>query len=229
MVNDMFERTEALFGKENVEKLNNSNVLLFGLGGVGGICAEALVRSGIGRITIVDCDVIDVTNINRQVIALYNNIGEDKVIATEKRLKEINPGIFVNAKKVFVTKENAELFFDENYDYVVDAIDNVTAKLSIIENAKKRNIPIICAMGTANKIYPELLEVSDIFKTSECPLCKVMRHELKERKIKDLKVVFSKEKPIKPLLGHKLSSSAFVPPTAGLIIAGEVVRDIVNA
>ena len=230
----IFQREELLIGKENLEKLKNSHVIIFGVGGVGGFTVEALVRAGIGEITVVDYDNIDITNINRQIIATQNTIGLDKVSVIKERALSINPNIKIHAFKNLYSEETRDFFFkDKKYDYVVDAIDLVSSKLDLIETSIKNNISIISSMGTGNKINPTMLEVSDINKTSVCPLAKVMRRELKARGIKKLKVIYSKELPMKPFnqdgsreKSKNVGSISFVPSVAGLIIGSEVIKDI---
>lgn len=232
----MFQRTELLIGKENLNKLQHSHVIVFGVGGVGGFAIEALVRSGIGEISIVDFDTVDLTNLNRQIIATQNSIGKLKTSVMKDRLLSINPNVIVHEFPEKFSMENSDLFFkDKKYDYIVDAIDLVTSKLALAEIAKNLSIPIISSMGTGNKIEPTMLGVADINKTSVCPLARVMRKELKNRGIKKLKVVYSKELPKKPFneSGSRekkvnVGSIAFVPSTAGLIIASEVVKDLCN-
>lgn len=232
----MFQRTELLIGKENFNKLQHSHVIVFGVGGVGGFAIEALVRSGIGEISIVDFDTVDLTNLNRQIIATQDSIGKLKTSVMRDRLLSINPNVIVHEFPEKFSMENSDLFFkDKKYDYIVDAIDLVTSKLALAEIAKNLSIPIISSMGTGNKIEPTMLEVADINKTSVCPLARVMRKELKNRGIKKLKVVYSKELPRKPFneSGSRekkvnVGSIAFVPSTAGLIIASEVVKDLCN-
>lgn len=232
----MFQRTELLIGKENLNKLQHSHVIVFGVGGVGGFAIEALVRSGIGEISIVDFDTVDLTNLNRQIIATQDSIGKLKTSVMRNRLLSINPNVIVHEFPEKFSMENSDLFFkDKKYDYIVDAIDLVTSKLALAEIAKSLSIPIISSMGTGNKIEPTMLEVADINKTSVCPLARVMRKELKNRGIKKLKVVYSKELPRKPFneSGSRekkvnVGSIAFVPSTAGLIIASEVVKDLCN-
>ena len=228
-----FQREKLLIGEENFKKLKESHIIIFGVGGVGGFAVEALVRSGVGKITVVDFDTIDITNINRQIIANENTVGKDKVKVIVERMKEINPELVIKGIKKRYSHETREFFFTEEYSYIIDAIDIVTAKLDLIEMAKEKNIPIISSMGTGNKINPIMLEISDINKTSVCPLARVMRKELKERKIKKLKVLYSKEVPIKPLNfnGNREKSSnvgsiSFVPSVAGFIISSEVEKDI---
>ncbi|MEE1475061.1 tRNA threonylcarbamoyladenosine dehydratase [Fusobacterium sp.] len=232
----MFQRTELLIGKENLNKLQHSHVIVFGVGGVGGFAIEALVRSGIGEISIVDFDTVDLTNLNRQIIATQDSIGKLKTSVMRDRLLSINPNVIVHEFPEKFSMENSDLFFkDKKYDYIVDAIDLVTSKLALAEIAKNLSIPIISSMGTGNKIEPTMLEVANINKTSVCPLARVMRKELKNRGIKKLKVVYSKELPRKPFneSGSRekkvnVGSIAFVPSTAGLIIASEVVKDLCN-
>lgn len=228
----IFQRTELLLGKENLEKLKNSHVIVFGVGGVGGYVVEGLVRSGIGSLTIVDFDKIDITNLNRQIIATQDSIGEVKVEAFKKKVLSINPDIKLYAYEEKFFKDKKDMFFkDKKYDYIVDAIDIVTAKLDLIEIAKETNTPIISSMGTGNKLNPMMFEVTDISKTSVCPLAKVIRQEIKKRRLGKLKVIYSKEEPKKPEADGReksknIGSVAFVPSVAGLIIASEVVKDI---
>ena len=230
----IFQREELLIGKENLTKLKNSHVIVFGVGGVGGFTVEALVRAGVGKITVVDYDTVDITNLNRQIIATQDTIGRDKVEVIRERAISINPDMEIIAIKEKYNSETRDIFFKEKkYDYVVDAIDLVSSKLDLIETAHKLSIPIISSMGTGNKINPTMLEVADINKTSVCPLARVMRKELKTRNIKKLKVVYSKEIPMKPLNEDggrekykNVGSISFVPSVAGLIIASEVVKDI---
>lgn len=229
-----FQREELLIGKDNVEKLKNSHVIIFGLGGVGGFTVEALVRAGVGEITVVDFDTVDITNLNRQIIATHDSVGEDKAKLIEERALSINPNIKVNAMKEKFSSETADLFFrDKTYSYAVDAIDLVTCKLDLVKICRDKNIPIISSMGTGNKLNPTMLEVADINKTSVCPLARVMRKELKKRRIKKLKVIYSTEVPKKPFNNsgsrekmRNVGSVSFVPSVAGLIIASEVVKDI---
>lgn len=248
---NQFSRTQLIFGKEAMDKLANSRVAVFGIGGVGGYTVEALVRSGIGAIDIIDDDKVCLTNINRQIFATRKTIGKYKVDVAEERILDINPDIKVTKHRTFYSPETASEFDFSQYDYVVDAIDTVTGKLELVENAKKCGTPIICSMGAGNKVDASAFEVTDIFKTSVCPLAKVMRYELKRRGIKHLKVVYSKEQPVKPVEDMAIScrshcvcppdtarkctqrrqipgSTAFVPSTVGLIIAGEVVKDLIG-
>ena len=236
MVNQ-FSRTELLIGKDGLNRLTESRVAIFGIGGVGGYVAEALVRSGVGSLDLIDNDKVALTNLNRQIIALYSTIGQYKVDVAEARVKDINPDVKIKTYKTFFTPETAKEFDFTEYDYVVDAIDTVSGKLEIIEQAKKSGVPVISSMGAGNKMHPELFEISDISKTSVCPLAKVIRQELKKRNIKKVKVVYSKEIPIKPeksdeaIEGKKQipGSNAFVPSAVGLIIAGEVIRDLIKS
>ncbi|MGL6023576.1 MAG: tRNA threonylcarbamoyladenosine dehydratase [Cetobacterium sp.] len=233
----IFQRTELLIGSENLKKLKESHILIFGVGGVGGFAVEALVRAGVGELTVVDFDTIDITNLNRQIIATRDTVGKDKVEVIKERALSINPNIKINAYKEKFFKDKKDLFFsaDKKYSYIIDAIDLVTAKLDLIHIAKELKIPIISSMGTGNKINPMMLEIADISKTSVCPLAKVMRSELKKRRIQKLKVLFSRELPMKPksLDGNRekqsnVGSVSFVPSVAGLIIASEVIKDITN-
>lgn len=228
-----FSRMQALFGVENMEKLKNSHVAVFGVGGVGGYAAEALARSCVGTIEIIDNDEVSLTNINRQIIALSSTVGKNKVDVIKERLLDINPDCRVIARKVFFLPETANEFDFSKYDYVVDAVDTVTAKLSIIEEATRYHIPVISSMGTGNKCNPAELKVADIYQTKVDPLAKVMRAELKKRNVKKCKVVYSEESPILPLFPvadqNKRSapgSTAFVPPVAGFLLASEVVKDL---
>jgi len=224
-----YERTEILIGKENIEKLKNSHVAIFGIGGVGSFVAEALIRAGVGTITLIDGDIVTESNINRQLIATTKTINIPKVYIIEERAKDINTEIQINTIYDFYTPENKEKFFNNQYDYVVDAIDSVSDKVDLIKTCYDRKIPIISSMGTANKLNPTMFEISDIYKTSVCPLAKVMRKKLKELNVEKLKVLYSKELPVKPIgTDVKLGSISFVPSTAGLIIASEVVSDIIK-
>ena len=223
---EQFERTSLLIGEEAISKLNNSKVLIFGVGGVGGYVAEALARTGVGSITIVDKDTVSESNINRQIIALHSTVGRDKVDVLKERMLDINPNLQIDARKCFFLPDNAHEFDFNQYDYIVDAVDTVTAKLQIIVQAKEAGVPVISAMGAGNKVHPEMFEIADIYKTEMCPLAKVMRRELKNRGIKKLKVVYSKEKPV--YKGDVPGSIAFSPSVAGLLMASEVVRDLRN-
>ena len=232
---NQFSRTELLLGTDGVEALKNAHVAVFGLGGVGSYTVEALCRSGVGTFTLVDNDTLSLTNLNRQLIATQNTIGKYKTEVMKERILSINPNAKIFLKTEFYLPETQ--FDFSGIDYIVDAIDTVTAKLHLVETANKLNLPIISSMGTGNKLDPTRLEVADIFRTSVCPLARVMRQELKKRGIKALKVVYSKEEPRTPLYddtaeekgttGRKAPGSvAFVPPVAGLILAGEVIKDI---
>lgn len=236
---NQFSRTELLLGKAALEKLKNSRVAVFGLGGVGGYVVEALARSGVGALTLADNDIVSLTNLNRQIIATHDTIGRAKTEAARERVLSINPECRVSTKNTFFLPETAAEFDFEDYDYVVDAIDTVSGKLALVERCKAANTSIICCMGTGNKLDPTRLEISDIFKTSVCPLARVMRAECRKRGIKSLKVLYSKEPPVTPdaeaalecaaEAGSKRAvpgSSAFVPPAAGLIIAAEVIKDL---
>lgn len=232
---NQFSRIELLVGKEAVEILNNAHVAVFGIGGVGGFTVEALVRSGIQHIDLIDNDVVSLTNINRQIIATHSSVGKYKVDVMKERILDINPDAEVNVYKCFYLPETKNLFDFKKYDYVVDAIDTVTAKIQLIVQAKEANTKIICAMGAGNKMDPTQFEVTDISQTSVCPLARVMRQECKKRGISDVKVVYSKEKAIAPLQTENCElkgnspapgSTAFVPSVAGLIIAGEVIKDL---
>lgn len=245
---DRFSRTQLVFGKEAMDRLKGSRVAVFGVGGVGGYTVEALARSGVGAIDIIDDDKVCLTNINRQIIATTKTVGKYKVDVAKERIEEINPDCKVTAFRTFYMPETADRFDFTQYDYVVDAIDTVTGKIALIENAKKAGTPIISSMGAGNKVDPTAFEVADIYKTSVCPLARVMRYELKRRGIKKLKVVYSKEKPIPPIAYEDPNgengclskadkvpgkrqvpgSTAFVPSVAGLIIAGEVIKDIIG-
>lgn len=225
-MDNWLNRTEQLIGQAAVEKLQNSVVVVFGLGGVGSYTVEALARSGIGALIVIDNDSIDVTNINRQLIADTTTVGQDKVNVMKDRLLKINPSINVVSHKLFAEKSNINNIIPENCSYVIDCIDTVSSKLDIIEYCYNRNIPIISCMGTGNKLDPLQFEITDIYKTSVCPLAKVMRKELKSRNIQKLKVLYSKEIPIK--IGASTPASiSFVPSVAGLVIAGEVIRDLI--
>ena len=224
-----FKRTEMLIGADALEKLKNSRVAVFGVGGVGSYVVEALARSGVGSLDLVDNDLVNVTNINRQLIAVHSTVGKFKVDCAKERILDINPHASVTVFKTFYLPENADEFDFSKYDYIVDAIDTVTAKIDIICRAEKLGIPVISSMGTGNKLDSTLFEVTDIYKTEGCPLARVMRRELKARGVNKLKVVFSKEKPRKcgEENGKPIPASiAFVPSVAGLIIAGEVIKDL---
>ena len=223
-----FVRTELLIGTDSLQKLQKSRVAVFGVGGVGGYVVEALARSGIGELDLIDNDVVSTSNINRQIIALQSTVGKDKVEVARQRILDINPKCRVNIYKKFFSPETSFEFDFSKYDYVVDAIDSVTGKIELVMKSNEVNVPIISSMGAGNKLYPEMFEISDIYKTSVCPLAKVMRQELKKRGVKKLKVVYSKEIPIKKD-GQRLPASiAFTPSVVGLIIAGEVVRNLIQ-
>lgn len=222
----MRTRMIPLLGEAGLKKLKNSHVIVFGVGGVGGFVVEALARSGIEEITIVDNDIVNETNINRQIIALTSSLGKKKVEVMKDRILDINPNCKVNIYDTFVTKENASDFDFKLFDYVIDCIDNVSAKLKIIELAKENDIKIISSMGTGNKLNPSMFKITDISKTQVCPLARVIRIELRKRNIKNVKVLYSEEEPIK--CDEFVSSVPFVPSVAGLLIAREVVLDICN-
>ena len=249
---NQFSRTQLLFGEEGMENLYRARVAVFGIGGVGGYTVEALVRSGIGTLDLIDDDRVCLTNLNRQIIATRKTVGQYKVDVAEQRILEINPDAVVHTYKTFYTPQTAEQFDFTQYDYVVDAIDTVTGKLELVEQAQKAGVPIISSMGAGNKMDPTAFEVADIYETSVCPLARVMRRELKKRGIPHLKVVYSKEPAMTPLDDMSIScrahcicppgtarkctqrrqvpgSNAFVPSVAGLIIAGEVVKDLCKA
>lgn len=229
---NIFSRAELLLGEEALEKLRSARVALFGIGGVGSFAAEALARGGVGHITLVDGDTVSITNINRQLIALHSTVGKEKTAVMAERIADISPETEVETYPVVYGAENRDLLDFSTYDYVIDAIDTVTSKLILIEEAKKAGVPVISCMGTGNKFHSERFEVTDISKTSVCPLAKVMRKELKVRGIKNVKVVYSKEEPQKPAASTETGkrqipgSLSFVPPVAGLLLAGEVIRHI---
>ncbi len=244
-----FSRTELLLGKEAMDRLAGARVAVFGVGGVGGYVCEALVRSGVGAFDLIDDDKVCLTNLNRQIIATRSTVGRYKVDVMKERMLDINPDVDVRTHQCFFLPENADDFPFEEYDYVVDAVDTVTAKIALVMKAREKKVPIISSMGAGNKLDGSQFKVADIYKTKVCPLAKVMRHELKKRGVKKLKVVYSEELPIKPVedmaiscrtncicppgAKHKCTerraipgSTAFVPSVAGLIIAGEVVKDL---
>ncbi len=248
---NQFSRTELLFGNKAMEQLRKSRVAVFGIGGVGGYAVEALARSGIGTLDLIDDDKICLTNLNRQINALRSTVGKYKADVAKERIKDICPDIKVNAHKCFFMPDTADNFDFTEYDYVIDAIDTVTGKLEIIKRAKAAGIPVISAMGAGNKLDPTAFRVADIYETKVCPLARVMRYELRKAGIKDVKVVYSEEKPIRPIDDMEIScrnhcicppetarkctvrrdipgSNAFVPSVAGLIIAGEVVKDLIK-
>ena len=246
---NQFSRTQLLFGKEGMEKLYSARVAVFGIGGVGGYTVEALARSGVGTLDLIDDDRVCLTNINRQIFATRKTVGQHKVDVAKERILEINPNAVVRTHKTFYTPQTADQFDFTQYDYVVDAIDTVTGKLELVEQAYKAGVPIISSMGAGNKMDPTAFEVADIYKTSVCPLARIMRKELRKRGIPKLKVVYSKEPPMTPLDDMTIScrtncicppdtarkctqrrqvpgSNAFVPSVAGLILAGEVLKDL---
>ncbi len=246
---NQFSRTQLLLGEEAMDKLKKSRVAIFGVGGVGGYVCEALARSGVGTFDLIDDDKVCLTNLNRQIIATRKTVGKYKVEVMKERILDINPDAKVNIHQCFFLPENADEFSFNEYDYVVDAVDTVTAKIEIIMQAKKQEVPVISSMGAGNKLDPTAFRVADIYKTKVCPLAKVMRRELKKRGVKKLKVVYSEEQPIQPIEDMSIScrancicppgakhkcterraipgSVAFVPSVVGLIIAGEVVKDI---
>ena len=246
---NQFSRTQLLIGEEAIQKLAKSRVAVFGIGGVGGYVCEALIRSGVGAFDLVDDDKVCLTNLNRQIIATRKTVGKYKVEVMKERMLEINPDVDVRTYQCFFLPENADDFPFEEYDYIVDAVDTVTAKLEIIMRAKEKNVPVISAMGVGNKLDPGRFRIADIYDTSVCPLARVMRRELKKRNVKSLKVVYSDEQPIRPVedmsiscrtncicppgAAHKCTerrdipgSTAFVPAVAGLMIAGEIVKDL---
>lgn len=225
---ESMERTAYLIGEEGIARLAGAHVALFGVGGVGGYVAEALGRAGIGALTLVDKDTVSISNINRQIIATYDTVGQRKTEVMAKRLRSINPEIKVECRDCFFLPDTADEFDFTQYDYVVDAVDTVTAKLELVKKAQEAGVPIISCMGTGNKLDPGRFEITDISKTSVCPLAKVMRRELKKRGITRLKVLYSKEEPIKHEAGAVPGSISFVPPVAGLMIAGEVIKDLLR-
>lgn len=229
---EQFSRLAVLIGDEGIEKLSKSYIAIFGLGGVGGYIVEALARSGVGHIDLIDADTVALSNLNRQIIATHQTIGRPKTEVLKERILSINPACIVQTNQVFFSAENADSFDFKKYDYVADAIDSFASKLCLIEKVKAAHTPIISAMGAANKMHPECFEVADIYKTSVCPLAKILRKELKKRGIENLKVVYSKEDPVKSMLKDEqnivLGSTAFTPPVVGLIMAGEIIKDILK-
>ena len=232
---DQFERLELLLGEQAIDRLKASTVAIFGIGGVGGYVTEALARSGVGSFVLVDNDVVSITNLNRQIIALHSTVGKSKVEVMAERIRDINPDAKVTVKQCFFLPETADEFDFSSYDYVADCVDTVAAKTEIISRAKEAGVPVISSMGAGGKLHPEMFEVADISKTTVCPLAKAMRRELKKCGINNVKVVFSKEEPIKNLVGgqadpetgrHVPGSSAFTPSVAGLIMASEIVKDL---
>ena len=231
---ETLSRTEALIGERAIEKLKNTRIAIFGVGGVGGYVAEGLARCGVGTIDLIDSDRVSPSNINRQIVALHSTLGRYKTEVMAERIYDINPSSKVNVFNIFYLPETADEFDFQNYDYVVDAVDTVSAKISIIERAHAQGVPVISAMGAGNKLDPTAFEVTDIYKTSVCPLAKVMRRELKKRGVEKLKVVYSKEEPksegvLDEESGKKSPASiSFVPSVSGLILAGEVIKDLIN-
>lgn len=234
---EQYSRSELLLGSEAMDKLKNSRVAVFGVGGVGGFAVEALARCGVGTLDLIDNDTVSVTNINRQIIALHSTIGRLKTEVAAERVHDIDPDIKVNVHSCFFMPETADSFDFTQYDYVVDAIDTVTGKIEIIMRAKAASVPVISAMGAGNKLDPTAFRVTDIYKTKGCPLARVMRRELKKRGVDRLKVVYSEEEPITPRIGNEEpqngrrsvpGSVSFVPSAAGLILAGEVIKDIIG-
>jgi len=238
---DQFHRTALLIGRENIDILKNRRVAVFGIGGVGGHCAEALCRCGVGNIDIFDGDVVDITNINRQLIATFKTIGQNKVDVMKERLLDINPEAVIGAFKLFYLPDTADGVDLSVYDYVIDAVDTMTAKLELVCRAAAADIPVISSMGTANKLNPTAFEVADIYETSVCPMARVIRSELRKRGVESLKIVYSKEPPIRPKYAFAPrrqtprsspqsrplpASISFVPPVAGLILASEVIKDL---
>ena len=234
-MSEIFKRTEMLIGSDALKRLGASAVAVFGVGGVGGGAVEALARGGIGRIDLIDNDTVSKSNINRQLAATHSTVGMLKTEAAKRRISEINPDCEVNAFNIFILPENIDKFDFTPYDYVVDAIDTVSGKIAIIESCSKQKIPVISSMGTGNKLDPTKFEITDIYKTSVCPLARVMRTEMKKRGIKKLKVLYSKEEPLKPVITETTErgkavpgSVSFVPPVAGMIIGGEVIKDLIK-
>lgn len=232
MINQ-FNREEILLGSQALAVLQSSRVAIFGIGGVGGYAAEALVRAGIGALDFVDSDTVSLTNLNRQIIALHSTLEQPKVEVMKKRAENINPNVKITAHQCFYLPETADKFDFSNYDYIIDAVDTVAAKIALVQEAERLNVPIISAMGAGNKLNPAAFEITDISKTSVCPLAKVMRKELKARGIKHLKVVYSPEPPLKPSQSEEQStkrqiagSISFVPPIVGLLMASEVIKDL---
>ncbi len=250
MAQHSLSRTELLIGKDGLNKLQESKVVVFGIGGVGSYTVEALVRAGVGKLVLIDDDTLCLTNINRQIHATFKTVGKSKVLVMKDRILEINPKCEVITHETFVTAENMSEIVTEDTDYVVDAIDTVTSKIALVEYCREHKIDIICSMGTGNKLDPTLFRVADIYDTKICPLAKVMRHELRKRNVDSLKVVYSEEIPTKPKLDEVITckegcictggskkcaikrqipgSISFVPPVAGLIIGGEVIKDLIK-
>lgn len=233
-MDEIYSRTKMLIGDKALQKLKNSHIIVFGAGGVGGYVIEALARSFVGEITVVDNDVLSMSNINRQILATHSNVNRKKVDVAKERIADINPQCVVHTKDCFFLPENSNEFDFAQYDYIVDAVDTVSAKIELAKIAQEKEVPIISSMGTGNKLHPQLLEISDIYKTSVCPLARAMRNLCKKNGIKKLKVVYSKEEPVKvdePVVENNKvvpGSSAFVPAAAGIIIASAVVNDLIK-
>ncbi len=233
-MDEIYSRTKMLIGDKALQKLKNSHIIVFGAGGVGGYVIEALARSFVGEITVVDNDVLSMSNINRQILATHGNVNRKKVDVAKERIADINPRCVVHTKDCFFLPENSNEFDFAQYDYIVDAVDTVSAKIELAKIAQEKEVPIISSMGTGNKLKPQLLEISDIYKTSVCPLARAMRNLCKKNGIKKLKVVYSKEEPVKvdePVVENNKvvpGSSAFVPAAAGIIIASAVVNDLIK-
>ena len=225
---EQFSRTARILGESAIQILSTCHVAIFGLGGVGGYAAEALVRSGIGRFDLMDHDKVDITNLNRQIIATHRTIGREKTEVMKERMLSINPDAHIKIRPCFFLPENADDFDFTKYDYIIDAVDTVTAKIELVLRARAAGVSIISSMGTGNKLNPAMLEVADIYETSVCPLARVMRRELKRRGVEKLKVVYSKEEPLK-MYDRTPGSTAFVPPSAVLLLASEVVKDLIKA
>ena len=229
-MNEQFTRTELLLGSQAMDRLAGSRVAIFGIGGVGGFVCEALVRSGVGSFALIDSDIVSLTNLNRQIIATRKTIGRDKVEVMKERILDINPEAQVTTYKCFFLPENAQSIPFGEYDYIVDAMDTVTAKIELIMRAQENGIPIISSMGTGNKLDPSAFRIADLYKTNVCPLARVMRRELKKRGVKKLKVLYSEEKPIRRYIDQSTPGSiSFVPAAAGLMIGGEVIKDLIAA
>lgn len=224
------QRTEMLIGPDKLNKLKSKTVAIFGLGGVGSYAAEAVVRAGVGHIILIDHDTISLTNLNRQLIATYNSIGKNKVDVAKERYLSINPNLIIETKKEFFSKENSSKIISPNWNYIIDAIDSVSSKICLIEEAKKNNIPILSCMGTGNKLDASKFKITDISKTSMCPLAKIIRKELKNKNIKNVKVLYSEESPSQYYKNENFTpaSISFVPSVAGLLMSGEVIRDLMN-
>lgn len=227
-MSDQYSRTEMIIGQEAVDKIKSSSVIVFGIGGVGSYVVEGLARAGVGRLVLVDNDVVDITNINRQLVALHSTVGKSKAQVMADRVRDINPNCRVEAVECFFMPDTADKFNFDEFDYVVDAIDTVTGKIALIEKAFNEGVPVISSMGTGNKLDPSQFKITAIEKTKVCPLAKVMRKELKSRNIKGVNVLYSEEVPIKHEGGSTPGSISFVPSVAGLMIAGKVVEDIIT-